>query len=128
MIKLLYLFSGERTRSPWLMSQSNLEHVVMISPRAASSTTNHMYISMRDEVIAASANILVFPVSRHATFAHVSWLSTSHFFKLRMTRLRSWNEVFAHSFCASYASAIFFVISVGESARTVSRWYAVAGS
>ena len=38
MIKLLYLFSGERTRSPWLMSQSNLEHVVMISPRAASST------------------------------------------------------------------------------------------
>lgn len=70
----------------------------------------------------------VLPVSRQATLAHVSWLSTSHFFKLSMTRLRSRNEVAFHCFCASAARAILRVISSELSAITVSRWNPVAGS
>lgn len=70
----------------------------------------------------------VLPVSRQATLAHVSWLSTSHFFKLSMTRLRSRKDVFLHVFCASAARAILRVMSSVLSAGIVSRWKPVAGS
>lgn len=49
MIKLLCRDSGERAPSPWLMSQSNFEHVVIISPSAASNTAHAKSTRTKDE-------------------------------------------------------------------------------
>ena len=62
---------------------------------------NSMLHLINRNLVEGGINVLVFPVSRHATLAQVSWLSTSHFLRLRMTRLRSWKEVFVQCFWAS---------------------------
>lgn len=119
--------SGLMARSPWLMSHSAFEQVVMTSPSAASSTSRKKSSSHNDWInYAIDSHVL--PVSRQATFAHASWLSTSHFCRLRMTRRLSLKGVVCHSFCASDASLIFSSISTALSVSNVSIWYPVAGS
>lgn len=112
------------------MSHSNLEHVVKISPSAASTSIEQTktYQLSSPRVRNRQGYLRVFPVSRHATFAHVSWLSTSHFNKLRMTLLRWVNVVCFHSLWARVALLIFSSISCSASARKVPICKPVEGS
>src|SRR5258706_15860275 len=102
------------------MSQSILEQEVRISPRAASITKPRL-VPFPDS---SGTTLLVLPVSRQATRAQVSRLSTSHFFKLLMTLLLSPKLLCAHSESdqALLARFIFSEMSNSESAGMVARW------
>lgn len=119
--------SGRRTRSPCWINHSIFEQVVIISPRAASITKQYPLPSTSTST-PVQDNVRVFPVSRHATFAQDSWLSTSHLFRLRITRLLWVYDVCFHVFCALTAFWIFWWISASLSASAVIRCRAVAGS